>query len=154
MNQIKRHQPILLVEDSEDDYKAMVRAFKKSGNLVNPIYRCRTGEEALDYIFQKGPYANPSEAPRPGIILLDLNLPGTDGEEVLKTIKADENLKLIPVIIVTTSDDPIDIENCYRLGANTYVKKPLDLEQFFAAIKRLKHYWFELAIIPKVKDDP
>jgi CheY-like chemotaxis protein len=141
-------QPILLVEDSPEDYEATVRALKRA-HLANPIYRCENGEDALDFLFQRGTYVDAMTCPRPGIILLDLNLPGTDGREVLVEIKAHEELRVIPVIVLTTSTDERDIELCYRYGANSYVTKPVDLEGFMQAIQRLRDYWFEVVILPK-----
>ncbi|HEV7519056.1 MAG TPA: response regulator, partial [Thermoanaerobaculia bacterium] len=117
------NQPILLVEDSPEDYEATERAFRKSG-LKNPIHRCTDGDEALDYLFRRGAYADPARSPRPGIVLLDLNLPGTDGREVLETVKADDSLKQIPVIVLTTSADERDVQACYLAGANSYIQKP------------------------------
>lgn len=140
--------PILLVEDSPEDFEATVRALRRAG-LANPIARCCDGDEALDYLHQRGPYADPSKAPRPGVILLDLNLPGTDGREVLTEVKQDEALKSIPVVVLTTSSDERDVERCYAAGANSYIKKPVDLAGFIAAIQRLKEYWFEVVILPK-----
>ena len=139
---------ILLIEDSPEDYETTTRALRQAG-LANLIFRCADGEEALDYLYQRGAYADPSRAPRPNVILLDLNLPGTDGREVLAEIKQDERLKHIPVIVLTTSGDERDIEKCYRAGANSYVKKPVNIEGFFHAIQKLKGYWFEIAILPK-----
>lgn len=144
------HQPILLVEDSPEEYEATVRALKKAG-LANPILRCEDGEEALDYLFRRGRFADPAAAPRPGIILLDLNLPGTDGREVLDAVKADDGLRSIPVIVLTTSTDERDIERCYQAGANSYVKKPVDIGGFMQAVQRLRDYWFEVVILPKGK---
>jgi len=140
-------QPILLVEDSPEDYEATVRAFKRSG-LKNPIYRCEDGENALDFLHRRGPYADPERSPRPGVILLDLNLPGTDGREVLTAIKRDEQLKQIPVIVLTTSNDARDVESCYQAGANSYIQKPVDMEGFVRAIERLNGYWFEVVLLP------
>jgi CheY-like chemotaxis protein len=142
-------QPILLVEDSPEDYETTERAFRRSG-LKNPIFRCADGEEALDFLYRRGKYADPQTSPRPGVVLLDLNLPGTDGREVLNEIKNDPDLKQIPVIVLTTSKDDRDIEVCYRCGANSYVQKPVDLEGFMHAIERLNDYWFEVVILPKV----
>jgi len=142
-------QPILLVEDSPEDFETTERAFRRSG-LKNPIYRCADGEEALDFLYRRGRYSDPDQAPRPGVILLDLNLPGTDGREVLSEIKNDPNLKQIPVIVLTTSKDERDIEVCYRCGANSYIQKPVDLDGFMKAIERLNDYWFEVVILPKV----
>src|SRR4051812_31919488 len=101
-------QPIPLVEDSPEDYEATGRALRKAG-LSNPIFRCEDGEEALDYLFQRGAYSNPANAPRPGIVLLDLNLPGTDGREVLSAVKSEESLRSIPVVVLTTSTDDRDV---------------------------------------------
>ena len=141
---------ILLVEDSPEDYEITVRAFRKA-SMANPIQHCVDGEDALDYLHQRGAYADPALAPRPAIILLDLNLPGTDGREVLAEIKQDEGLKHIPVVVLTTSNDDVDIENCYRAGANSFVQKPVDLACFITAIQRLKDYWFEIVLIPQME---
>ena len=143
----KIKQPILIVEDSPEDYEATVRGFRKA-RLANPIYHCPDGDEALDYLFRRGEYVDPKDSPKPGIIMLDLNLPGTDGREVLEAIKADPELKSIPVVVLTTSNDPRDVEQCYRDGASSYVHKPVDLIQFMHAIQELTSYWFEIVILP------
>ena len=140
--------PLLLVEDSPEDYETTLRAFRRTG-LGNPIFRCDDGEDALDYLYRRGKYVEPARAPRPGLILLDLNLPGTDGREVLAEIKSDEALKSIPVIILTTSNAENDIATCYRDGASSYIQKPVDLPGFITAIRRLKDYWFKIVILPK-----
>lgn len=145
------NQPILLVEDSPEDFETTERAFRKSG-LRNPIFRCSDGEEALDYLFRRGQYADPAKSPRPGVILLDLNLPGTDGREVLAEIKADSSLKQIPVVVLTTSRDERDVDACYKAGASSYIQKPVDLDGFIKAVERLNGYWFEVVILPKVGD--
>src|SRR5262249_11006120 len=141
-------QPILLVEDSPEDYEGTVRAFKKA-NLANPLYRCQDGEETLDFLYHRGSYADPARAPRPGVILLDLNLPGTDGRQVLAQVKGDPHLRSIPVVVLTTSADERDIESCYRAGANSYVQKHVSLEAFLRSIQTLKNYWFEVVILPR-----
>lgn len=141
MIHLHESQPILIVEDSEDDFEATKRAFSKA-NLCNPIHRAASGEEALTYLqnAQKG---------KPGIILLDLNMPGMDGRMTLEIIKKHKVLKTIPVVILTTSDDERDVQSCYALGANTYIQKPVDFDGLIAAIKQLKEYWFEIALLPK-----
>jgi len=139
---------ILIVEDSPEDFEATVRVLRRSG-LKNSIYRCQEGEEALEYLYRRGRYADPVVSPRPGIILLDLNLPGTDGREVLETIKADHLLRKIPVVVLTTSGDERDVELAYAQGANSYIKKPVDLEGFVRAIAMLRDYWFEIAVLPE-----
>jgi CheY-like chemotaxis protein len=143
-------QTILLVEDSPEDFEATVRALRRAG-LANPIARCEDGDEALDYLHQRGRFADPASSPRPGIILLDLNLPGTDGREVLADIKGDAGLRSIPVVILTTSVDERDVERCYSAGANSYIKKPVDLDGFMRAIQRLKEFWFEVVIVPRAE---
>ena len=146
-------QAILVVEDSDEDYEATQRAFVKSG-LRNSIYRCEDGDEALDYLYRREKFESPEASPRPGIILLDLNLPGTDGREVLRDIKSDTSLRSIPVVVLTTSDDEQDIQQCYADGANSYILKPVDLPGFLEAIQRLRDYWFEVVILPKDEEPP
>jgi CheY-like chemotaxis protein len=141
------NQPILLVEDSPEDFETAERAFRRSG-LKNPIIRCADGDEALELLFRRGRFA---DAPRPGVVLLDLNLPGTDGREVLAEIKAAPQLKHIPVIVLTTSSDDRDVQACYQAGASSYIQKPVDLEGFMRAIERLNDYWFEVVILPKAQ---
>ncbi len=139
----QRSQTILLVEDSDDDYEATMRAFKKA-NLHNPVHWCNSGQAALDFFRELN-----HDSPRPGVILLDLNMPGLDGRKTLKLLKENSRTMYIPVIILTTSDDERDVEECYRSGANTYVKKPITFDGLIEAIKRLGEYWFEIAILPK-----
>ena len=140
-------QPILLVEDSPEDFETTQRAFRRSG-LKNPIFRCSDGDDALDFLFRRGDHA---DAPRPGVILLDLNLPGTDGREVLAEMKSDPELRQIPVIVLTTSSDERDVSACYSAGASSYIQKPVDLDGFMRAIERLNDYWFEVVILPKAQ---
>ena len=141
-------RPILIVDDSPEDFEAARHAFRKSG-LANPIYHCCDGDDALDFLYRRGTYAANGRAARPGFILLDLNMPGTDGREVLQEVKSDPQLRNIPVIMLTTSSDERDIEACYGAGANSYVRKPDDLMGFFEAIEKLKDYWFEVVLLPK-----
>jgi CheY-like chemotaxis protein len=145
---IKENQTILIIEDSPEDFEATVRAFRKSG-LINSLLRCEDGEEALDYLYRRGVYADPKTSPRPGLILLDLNMPGLDGRGLLTVIKNDSNLKKIPVVVLTTSTDERDIDKCYEEGANSYICKPVDLNGLMVAIQRLRDYWFEIVILPK-----
>ena len=146
------HRTILLVEDSPEDYEATVRALRRAG-LHNPLFRCEDGKQALDFLYQRDEFADPAVAPRPAIILLDLNMPGTDGHEVLRQVKADERLKTIPVIVLTTSDDERDIQACYRAGANSFVTKPVTFEGLVQSIQRLKDFWIEIAVYPKGRDE-
>ena len=141
-------QPIVIVEDSDDDFEATERALKQSGPLTNPILRFANGSDALDYLLPKTPGGGKAGA-RPAFVLLDLNLPGVDGREVLKALKGDESTRDIPVVVLTTSDADWDINQCYQIGANTYVRKPVDLVNLFTAIRNLKEYWLEVAILPR-----
>jgi CheY-like chemotaxis protein len=144
---MKTH-PILLVEDSPEDLEVTRRAFKKA-NVSNELYHCEDGDDALDFLYKKGKYSDSKDIPLPGIILLDLNLPGTDGRDVLAQVKNDPDLKTIPVIVLTTSSDPRDISQCYSDGANSYIQKPVNLSGFVKAVEQLKEYWFEIVILPK-----
>lgn len=144
----KDNRPILVVEDSPEDWLILQRAVGKS-NLKNKVIRVKDGDEALDYLHHRGDFIDASRAPRPGIILLDLNLPGINGLEVLSEIKTDPQLRTIPVVVLTTSKDERDIEACYQRGASSFINKPVDTKEFMAAITRLKDYWFEIVILPK-----
>ncbi len=147
MSELATNKTILIVEDSDDDFEFTERAFKNS-NLSNPIRRCVDGQDALDYLLLKGEY-NKENAVRPGLVLLDLNMPAVGGEEVLAEIKGNDELKDIPVMVLTTSSDPLDFEKYYEAGANTYIEKPVEIEKFFEAIKRLKECWLEIDVLPK-----
>jgi two-component system response regulator len=140
-----KSQPILIVEDSEDDFEATKRAFSRT-NLRNAIVHAVSGEEALGWLRSAAPA-------RPGLILLDLNMPGQDGRKTLEIIKETPDWKKIPVVILTTSDDERDVKACYELGANTYIQKPVDFNGLISAIKQLKDYWFEIALLPKGAED-
>jgi two-component system, response regulator len=131
---------ILLVEDNPDDEALTVRALKKH-NVVNKIVVARDGVEALDYLFCTGAYADRDPNVMPQVILLDLKLPKMDGLEVLRRLRADPRTELLPVIILTSSREEQDLINGYKLGANSYVRKPVDFEQFSEAITQLKLYW-------------
>lgn len=140
-------QPLLVIEDSDEDFEAFGRMVRKS-SLSNPIYRCIDGDDALDFLYHTGEYIDFEIAPRPAIILLDLNLPGTDGREVLEQIKKDEDLKTIPVVVFTTSSNPKDIEVCYRYGVNGYILKPIDINRLMRTLQVFIDYWFESVILP------
>ena len=140
-------EPLLVIEDSDEDFEALMRMLRKS-DVANPIYRCTDGDEALDFLYRSGNYTDKAKAPRPSIILLDLNLPGTDGREVLEQIKQDRELKIIPVVVLTTSSNPKDIEVCYQYGVNGYILKPIDIKKLMRTIQVIIDYWFEVVILP------
>ena len=135
-----RQKIILLVEDNQDDEELVLRALRKR-NISNPIVICRDGAEALDYVFGTGKYAGRSAADSPAITLLDLKLPKVDGLTVLKRIRADERTRLMPVVILTSSNQEADIVRSYELGANSYVRKPIEFEQFMDAVNQRGLYW-------------
>ena len=141
---------ILLVEDNPDDELLTLLAFKEN-NIMNSVVVAHDGEEALDYLFGKGKYKGRNIAELPQIVLLDLKLPKVDGLEVLREIRSSEHTKLLPVIVLTSSREELDVVRSYRSGANSYIRKPVDFEQFSIAIKQLGLYWLVLNESPNVK---
>lgn len=140
---------ILLVEDNPDDVKITERALTK-GKVLNKLYVARDGQEALDFLFNEGEYADTQKAPRPGLILLDINLPKVNGIDVLKKVKGDEKLRRIPIIMLTVSKRDEDIIRSYDLGVNSYIIKPVEFEKFVEMIKNIELYWL-LTNIPPVE---
>ena len=138
--------PILVVEDSDEDFETLTRLMKRSC-IVNPIFRCCDGEEALEFLDKEQCDGLAGPPPRPSLVLLDLNLPGTDGREVLQHIKQNATLSAIPVVILTTSSNPKDLEFCYSNGANSYLLKPMSLKKFQRSIQILIDYWFEAVML-------
>lgn len=134
---------ILLVEDNPRDEELTLRALKKS-NVLNPIVVARDGVDALDYLFARGAHADRPPAAFPQLVLLDLKLPKLDGLEVLRTVRLDERTKLLPVVILTSSVEEQDLVRGYSLGANSYVRKPVDFVQFSEAVRQLGLYWLLL----------
>jgi two-component system, response regulator len=133
---------ILLVEDNQDDEALSMRAFKRN-NIRNPVVCVRDGQEALDWLFCEGAYANRTPE-APAVVLLDLKLPKVDGLEVLRRVRANPSTKLTPIVILTSSREDRDRLDGYSLGANSYIQKPVDFEQFVQAIRQLGLYWLVL----------
>ncbi|MEE9297375.1 MAG: response regulator [Phycisphaerae bacterium] len=131
---------ILLVEDEQAHAELIIRALRDN-NVLNEVVHVADGRAALDYLFHLGQYEDASRSPAPGIILLDLKLPKVDGLEVLKQIKEDPELKKIPVVVLTTSERPEDIDAAYRGYANSYVTKPVTIEGFRKCVREIKFYW-------------
>jgi two-component system response regulator len=131
---------ILLVEDNEDDEKLTLRALKKK-NVLNPVVVARDGLEALDYLFGTGAHAGRNVADLPSVVLLDLKLPKLDGLEVLKRVRADSRTRHVPVVVLTSSNEEQDLVSSYDLGANSYIRKPVDFEQFVEVAGALGLYW-------------
>lgn len=135
---------ILLIEDNEGDIVLTKEAFRE-GKLANSFSIARDGEEAIDYLYRNGKYA---DAPRPDLILLDINLPKINGQDLLKVIKDDGEIKAIPVIMLTTSSTSFDVITAYSNHANCYIVKPLEFDKFMDAVKEIESFWFNLVHLP------
>jgi CheY-like chemotaxis protein len=134
---------ILLVEDNPDDVELTRIAFAEA-DLDHRLAVVGDGAEALDYLFARGAYADRDPADLPAIVLLDINLPKIDGREVLQAIRANERTRGLPVVVLTTSTEPLDVESSYALGVNSYIQKPVDFERFVWAVKQVGLYWLVL----------
>jgi two-component system response regulator len=146
---IKELVTIALVEDNPDDVELALHALQRN-NIVNPLEILRDGQEALDYLFYTGKYSN-STHPLPGIILLDLKLPKVDGIEILRKLKEDRRRKIIPVVVLTSSKEERDLIESYDLGVNSYIRKPVDFDQFVNTVKQIGFYWLLLNESPLVR---
>jgi two-component system response regulator len=142
-----KEKTILLVEDDPDDEALTLRALRKN-NIANEVIVARDGAEALDYLFAAGAHAGRDTSVRPQVVLLDLKLPKVDGLEVLRRLRADERTRLLPVVILTSSKEDQDIISGYSLGANSYICKPVEFEQFREAVRQLGLYWLVLNMPP------
>ena len=138
---------ILLVEDNPDDEALTLRALRKN-NIGNPVVVARNGAEALDYLFAQGAYSGRDSNQVPQVVLLDLKLPKVDGLEVLKRIRADERMQALPVVVLTSSKEEQDLVNGYKFGCNSYVRKPVNFDQFLDAARQLGLYWLLLNEVP------
>jgi CheY-like chemotaxis protein len=147
---MNREVEILLVEDNPSDAELALRALKKN-NLANNVIRVCDGEEALDFIFARGPFKGRKKLNIPRLILLDLKLPKVDGIEVLKIIKADPVTKIIPVVVLTSSNEESDMIESYRLGVNSYIVKPVDFDKFIESVRNIGFYWLLLNQQPDIK---
>lgn len=136
-------RPILLVEDNPDDEALTLRAFAKN-KIPNAVVVARDGVDAIDYLFGTGRHAGRNLSIMPAVVFLDLKLPRIDGLEVLRRIRADSRTNLLPVVILTTSRELQDIEEAYSLGANSYIRKPVDFERFLSTVGQLGQYWLTL----------
>ncbi|EMJ95040.1 response regulator [Leptospira alstonii] len=141
---------ILVAEDDPDDRLLMKDGFREN-NLVNPLHFVKDGEELFEFLQNKGEYSDILKYPRPGFILLDLNMPRMDGREVLKTIKSSAEFKKIPVIVLTTSREEEDMFQTYDLGANSFIRKPVEFGAFMETIRTLGKYWLEIVELPVVQ---
>jgi two-component system, chemotaxis family, response regulator Rcp1 len=144
MGGLPRPIEVLLVEDNPGDVRLTQEALKE-GRVLNHLSVVNDGIEAMDFLARRGKYAN---SPRPDLILLDLNLPRKDGGEVLEEIKADPELRRIPVMVLTTSGAEKDMNKAYNLHANCYITKPVDLDQFVNVVRSIEHFWFHIVTLP------
>ena len=142
---------VMIVEDSPEDLELTMRSLKKA-NLANQIHVARDGVEALDYLFGEGTFAGRAISAQPRVILLDLKLPRVNGIEVLRRLKGDARTRNLPVVVLTSSKEPNDLTECYRLGVNSYIVKPVTFEQFAQAVKDLGMYWLVLNQAPPPGD--
>ena len=141
---------ILMADDDEEDRMLTQKAFELN-HLGNDLRFVEDGEELLDYLYHRGKYQDAETSPRPGLILLDLNMPRKDGREALEVIKKDPSLRRIPIVVMTTSEADQDIARSYDLGANSYVTKPVTFESLAKVIKALDRYWFEIVVLPEAE---
>lgn len=147
MTQRNDEVEILLVEDTAADAELTIRALKKNC-LVNNLVWVKDGAEALDFVFATGAYAGRDQARQPKVVLLDLRLPRISGVEVLRRLKNDERTRTIPVVVLTSSKEDVDVEECYRLGVNSYIAKPVSFDEFVKVVGELGLYWLLLNKIP------
>ncbi len=152
MNKHKHMAHILMVDDSEDDFEVVERALRRHDQKRIALHHSSDGRHALNFLRHTCQQCSMESCTRPALILLDLNLPGIDGISILKTIKNDPSLQTIPVVILSTSDNQREIQNCYRLGASSYINKPVDLEEFTERITQLWNYWFSVVRLPEEYD--
>jgi CheY-like chemotaxis protein len=138
---------ILMADDDDDDFLLTQKALKES-KLLNTLYRVKDGEELIDYLKGRGQFENDASRPRPGVILLDLNMPRKDGREALKEIKSDPELSDIPIVVFTTSKAEEDIYRSYKLGVNSFITKPVTFENLIQVMQTLGKYWFEIVELP------
>ena len=146
---MKKAKPaiILLVEDDRGSQELTRRALGE-GKIRNELRIVEDGEEALAYLFRRGKYKDPATSPKPDLLLLDLNLPRVDGREVLEQIRADSKLRRMAVVVLTTSRQEEDILRSYELGCNSFITKPVDMNQFMQVIQALERYWFQIVVLP------
>lgn len=150
MNEVKKDPIVILMADDDDDDYLLTKKALKESKLLNTLIRVSDGEELLEYLTAKGKYEKTAQ--RPGVILLDLNMPRKDGREALKEIKSNPDLRNIPVVIFTTSKAEEDIYRSYQLGSNSFITKPVTFENLIAVMKTLGAYWFEIVELPQTNE--
>jgi CheY-like chemotaxis protein len=146
----EQNQPhsVLVVEDSDQDFEALSRIIDQVSTFALTTHRCIDGDDALDFLNQGGKYSHLKGTPNPKLVILDLNLPGTDGREVLAIVKQTPVLKTIPVVVLSTSSNPKDVATCYQSGVNSYMLKPMNVDALRDSVRMLLDYWFKAVVLP------
>ncbi|MEQ8711794.1 MAG: response regulator [Cyclobacteriaceae bacterium] len=150
----RKNPVIILIADDDPEDRMLAKDALEENRLSNDLYFVEDGEELLDYLKNKGPFSDRKAYPRPGLILLDLNMPKKDGREALREIKLDENLRQIPIVILTTSKAEEDIVRSYNLGVNSFITKPVTFDALVEIMKTLSKYWFEIVQLPSLDANP
>jgi len=140
---------VLVIEDNDDDFELIFDAFSHKESMDIIINRATNGKQALEYLYNVGEYDNNILYPKPSLILLDLNMIGIDGYRLLKMIRSHSALKVIPIVVLTMSEKSEDIDQCYLLGANSFLRKPKDIERFKTVVSMARDYWFSISLLPK-----
>ncbi|OED50718.1 hypothetical protein AB838_00895 [Rhodobacteraceae bacterium (ex Bugula neritina AB1)] len=146
-----QNEMVVIVEDNDDDFEAIERALLHGGNFAGTIKRCLSGQAVLNFLNSLEVRGASDDGLLPGLIILDLNLLGLTGHEVLSHIKRDPRWRMVPVVVLTSSTAPRDVDACYRAGANAYLRKEMELDTLYAAVARLKEFWLEAAVLPSLR---
>ena len=149
MNQARFKSVVILLADDDPDDRMLTKRALEKNRLANRVHTVGDGEELIDYLRRRGPYAETGQAPRPGLILLDLNMPRMDGREALQEIKSDPELRHIPVVVLTTSDAEQDVLESYDLGVNAFITKPVTFEELAEAVRVMGSFWFKIVRLPQ-----
>ncbi len=149
---MKEKRPVILIAEDDEDFLFLIKEAFQRVEPAPDLHTVADGEEMMDYLLRRGNYQNPDETPRPGIVLLDLNMPKKDGREALKEIKSHPELKQIPIVVLTTSRDARDVVRCYDLGANSFIRKPVGFSRLVDLVKTLQEYWFRTGELPSVEE--
>jgi CheY-like chemotaxis protein len=151
MNAKQKNTILILMADDDPDDRMLAEDALRESHLTNQLVCVEDGEELIDYLFRRGKYTDPATSPRPGVILLDLNMPRKDGREALKEIKAHPELRNIPIVVMTTSKAEEDIYRTYNMGANSFIVKPVTFESLVEVMRSIGRYWFEIVQLPPVE---
>lgn len=154
MNTVDHHPIVILLADDDEDDRMLTADALRLSRLANDFRTVNDGEDLMDYLHHRGRHAPPDSSPRPGLVLLDLNMPRKDGREALREMKADPSLRSIPVVILTTSSADADVEGTYDLGANSFIAKPVTFNGLVEALRVATEYWFQVVQLPTGPKEP